>query len=113
MAGITTYERDSDNKRVCAMWEACGIQFRANMVEADGLIPLHAHSYPHVALVTEGSFDVIEIDPDGVRKEFIAAAKTHPESSISVGYRVVIPAKHQHTFKPRGVAGEVLCMWPS
>lgn len=104
-------ERDAANKRVCTMWEECGIQFRANIVEADGLIPLHAHSYPHVALITEGAFDVVETMPSGERKEYIAAAKTHPDSAKSAGYRLSIPAWHQHTFKPRGCGGEVLCMW--
>lgn len=111
MAGVI--ERDEKNKRVCTMWEECGIQFRANIVAADGLIPLHVHDYPHVALVTEGAFDVVEITPSGERREYIVAAKQHPDSAASVGYRVSIPAWHQHTFVPRGERGEVLCVWPS
>jgi hypothetical protein len=114
VAGVTEYvEYDAANKRTCVQWTACGIEHRANIVEADGQIPLHEHSYPHVALVTEGSFDVVEITKDGERKEYIAAAKMHPDAaSSSVGYRLVIPAWHQHTFKPRGVRGEVLCLRP-
>jgi hypothetical protein len=112
MAGIITQQRDELNRRTCVMWEECGIQFRANIVDADGRIPLHAHDYSHVALVTEGAFDVVEITPSGERREYIVAAKQHPESAESAGYRVSIPAWHRHTFTPRGGRGEVLCMWP-
>lgn len=111
MGGVITQERDEVNRRTCVMWEECGIQYRANIVDADGVIPLHVHSYPHVAMVTEGSFDVVEITSEGVKKEYVAAAKTHPDAADSVGYRVSIPAWHEHTFKPRGERGEVLCMW--
>ncbi len=115
MAGIITYERDEINKRTCAMWAECGIQFRANIIDADGLIPLHSHSYPHVSMCTQGWFDVVEITPSGEKKEYQVASKGFKTDSPEfnpIGYRIVIEAGHQHTFTPRGGMGEILCMWP-
>lgn len=115
MAGIIDQYRDEQNKRTCVMWAEGGIQFRDNIVDADGIIPLHSHSYDHVSLCTEGWFDAINIGPNGERKEYQVAAKgfkTDDPSFNPVGYRVLIEAGHQHTFMPRVVGGTMLCMWP-
>jgi hypothetical protein len=44
-------------------------------IEEGGVIPLHAHSYDHVAMITQGVFAVTEITKAGETKEYIAAAK--------------------------------------
>ena len=59
MAGIVDQQSDLLNHRVFSMWEEAGIQFRSNLVtEVGGTIPLHAHSYDHVALCVAGGFAV-------------------------------------------------------
>jgi hypothetical protein len=93
------------------------MQFRSNVLTNGGEIPLHVHSYSHVAMVTQGWFAVKEILPAGAVKEYEMAAKDYrpsPDQSFSpIGYRLVIPAGHQHTFRLLSVgAGEVLCFWP-
>lgn len=114
MAGIEALEYDAPNKRTCAMWAACGIQFRANSIEADGLIPLHCHSYAHVSMCVQGWFDVVEITAAGERLEYQIAALGYQSADPAFnprGYRLVIDAEHQHTFTPRGGPGQILCMW--
>ncbi len=106
---------DRENGRHWAMWQECGIQFRSNLLDAiGGCIPLHVHSYDHIALITHGVFKCSTIAPDGSQDAFIVASKDFdiPDSS---GYRLVIPAGYQHTFvlvDARGQPGEVLCFWP-
>lgn len=104
--------------RVASMWVECGIQFRSNVLTNGGEIPFHGHSYSHVALVTQGWFAVKEITPDGTVKEYEMAAKDYRPPGLDqtfspVGYRLVIPAGHLHTFRLLSSGlGEVLCFWP-
>lgn len=115
MAGIIEQYRDELNHRTCVMWEEAGIQFRDNIVDADGIIPLHAHSYAHVSLCTEGWFDVVEKTVSGEILEYQVAAKgfkTDNPLFNPIGYRLMIAAHHEHTFTPKGVRGTMLCMWP-
>lgn len=107
-------ESDHANGRHWSMWAECGMQFRSNLVDVGGTIPLHAHSYDHVSIVTHGVFRCTTTAPDGMVESFIAASKDmmDPESR---GYRFVIPAGWQHTFellRSNGQPGEVLCFWP-
>jgi|SRR5690348_15967869 len=100
MAGIIDQHADLKNRRLFAMWEQAGIQFRSNIItEVGGSIPLHSHSYDHVAICTQGKFrcDVgshsFEVTPGG--KMFIGKGE-------------------QHTFTLLQAApGEILCLWPS
>lgn len=111
----TLMDSDLLNGRHWAMWEECGIQFRSNMVDAvGGCIPLHVHSYAHVALVTHGVFQCSTVAPDGTQESFLVASKGF-DVPDSRGYRLVIPAGYQHTFvllESGGKPGEVLCFWP-
>lgn len=109
------------------MWAEAGLQFRSNLVrERGGKIPLHAHSYDHVAFVTYGWFKVTEILPTGETKQYQMASKGYeqiaPEAGItyesfdsSAKCRILIPAGHKHEFElidAEGGPGEVLCVWP-
>lgn len=111
MAGVTCFD-DLGNGRHAAMWSECGIQFRSNTLDKAGnQIPLHAHSYDHIALITHGIFDVEEVLPNGEVKKYLMASK---DFELGLNYRVLIPAGHQHTFtlvKKLNQPGEVLCMW--
>ena len=86
------------------MWQEQGVEYRQNIVEPGGSIPLHAHSYAHIAEVN-GRFDCTVIAPDGTKKGMRFSGKS----------RIGIPAWHQHTFVLRDAenAGDVLCMWPT
>jgi len=99
MAGITEEYSDLSNHRVFAMWEQAGIQFRSNIItEVGGAIPLHAHSYDHVALCTQGRF---RCDVDGESFEVMPGAKTF------------IGKGKQHTFTLlKDPPGEIICIWP-
>jgi len=112
MAGIVIQESDLPNNRVVSMWSEAGIQFRSNLLLAPGAkIQLHAHSYDHVAMITHGLFDVIEVTPSGEEKRYQVASK---DFGLDLPYRVTIPAQHAHGFalvENRGQPGEVLCMW--
>ncbi|MBK6414073.1 cupin domain-containing protein [Sphingopyxis sp.] len=111
----TILESDPENGRVWSMWEQCGIQFRSNLVESGGCIPLHIHSYDHVAMVTHGVFECTTIAPDGVTEQYIVSSKDF-DAPESRGYRIVVPAGYQHTFvllESRDQPGEVLCFWPN
>lgn len=105
-------QSDAVNHRHWAMWVQCGIQFRSNLVEVGGVIPLHAHSYDHIAMVTHGVFRCDTISPGGDVDSFTVSSKDFsvPDSR---GYRIEIPAMWKHTFtllRADG-PGEVLCMW--
>jgi hypothetical protein len=120
MVGVTDYQSDPANNRAFAMWHEAGLQFRSNIVsEPGGCIPLHAHSYAHVALITQGWWQVTEIDRDGGESVYQVAAREFHSDRIDfapVGYRVLIPAWHQHTFtliESQSGPGEVLCIWPT
>lgn len=96
MAGITAEQSDLKNHRVFAMWDECGIQFRANIItKVGGGIEMHKHDYDHVAICTQGQFllnDNIEIKP---------------------GSKTTIPRDTEHSFKLIADApGEILCIWP-
>jgi quercetin dioxygenase-like cupin family protein len=97
MAGIV--ESDLKNHRVFAIWSEAGIQFRSNIVtEIGGIIPLHSHSYDHVALCISGDFTMI-VD--------------NQLSTVRPGAKVFIGKEKQHTFVlTDGAPGEVLCVWP-
>lgn len=110
-------ERDSANRRTVAMWDECGLRFRANIIEPGGRIELHRHSYDHVAICTAGWFDCEVTGPDGNVERFQVAGKDFTTDSpdfAPVGYRVPVPAHYQHTFVLREArnVGEILCVWP-
>lgn len=110
-------EHDPINRRHVAMWQECGMQFRANIIEAGGKIELHKHSYDHLAMCTAGWFDCSVTAPDGTVNSFQVAAKDFFSPSQDFrpqGYKVPIPSGHQHTFVLREArdVGEILCMWP-
>jgi len=99
MAGIIEQRSDLNNHRVFAMWEEAGIQFRSNIItKVGGVIPLHAHSYDHVAVCTQGNF---RCEVDGESFEVMPGSKTF------------IGKGKQHTFILTAQApGEILCIWP-
>lgn len=99
MAGIIQQESDLQNHRVFAMWAEAGVQFRSNIItEIGGKIPLHAHSYDHVAICTQGHF---RCDVEGEIFEVLPGNKTF------------IGKGRQHTFTLLDHApGEILCLWP-
>jgi quercetin dioxygenase-like cupin family protein len=99
MAGIVLQESDLRNHRVFSMWEEAGIQFRSNLVtEMGGTIPLHAHSYDHVALCVAGIF---RCDVDNESFE------------VGPGSKTFIGQGKQHTFTLlKNAPGEILCLWP-
>lgn len=98
MAGVIAQEHDVLNGRVWSMWHECGIQFRSNLLLHKGAcVPLHAHSYDHIAMLTAGEFDVTVDD----QAPYVAVAPC----------RIMIPAGSEHTFSLRSDTGEVLCMW--
>ena len=109
-----TFEHAGADGIVKVMWAEAGVQFRSNVFSARGqTIPLHAHSYDHVSMITQGVFDVVETLPDGSAKRYRVAAKGE-SCPDSAGYRITIPAWHQHTFTMVcDGPGEVLCMWAS
>lgn len=120
MAGIVDFQQDAVNGRAFSMWAEGGLQFRSNLLfkSGDG-IPLHAHSYDHVSIVTHGWFAVQEITPSGEVKEYqmasrgFAPSKSHPLFEPT-GYRTTILAGHRHTFtliEANSGPGEVLCIW--
>ena len=116
MAGITI--SDATHDRVASMWSECGIQFRSNLVYEGGEIPLHAHGYDHVALVTHGWFSVTEIAPNGTQQVYQMASKDFVPGDVmafrSIGYRKTILAGYKHLFRlieSHDQPGEVLCMW--
>jgi hypothetical protein len=104
------------------MWSECGIQFRSNIVfSAGGQIPLHAHSYDHISIITHGWFAVEEILPDKSLKTYQMASRGFLPTLTTqrfepIGYRTTILSGHQHKFtlleKTDG-PGEVLCLWVS
>ena len=99
MAGIVEEYSDLPNHRVCAMWEAGGIQFRSNIItEVGGGIELHSHSYDHVAICTQGRF---RCDVDGESTE------------VNPGSKTFIGKGKEHKFTLlQDAPGEVLCIWP-
>ena len=111
MAGID----ETRNGMVKSQWTEAGIQFRSNLASEPGCeIVLHFHSYDHVSFITYGLFAVTEITPNGERKEYLMASKGYPTKKETVGYRVLIPKFHQHSFtllEAVDQPGEVLCMW--
>lgn len=104
MAGVVEQSHDLPNGRVCVMWSQCGIQFRSNILLRPGSrIPLHSHSYAHMANVRSGKFAMTVTTPDG---EVTTQDVQAPDL-------IEIPALHQHTFELlEGESGEVLCFWP-
>lgn len=99
--------------RLHDQWNEAGITFRSNLLtEIGDQIELHAHSFDHVALV-HGRLAVKEITPDGEEKRYELASR---EFGLGVGYKVSIPAMHQHAFTvlelPKSGPAEVLCMFP-
>lgn len=119
MAGV---ESNISQTRLASMWVEAGLQCRSNLIlEAGGEIPLHAHSFDHLSVVAYGWFTVKEITPTGETKEYQLASKGYKPRSVEhpfepCGYRIAIPAGHQHTFtliEFDGLPGEVLCIWPN
>ena len=107
---------------VKSMWVEAGIQFRSNLIDTSKIIELHSHSYDHVSMVTYGWFLVKEITKDGEIKEYQMASNGYTTIGKSnlpfnpIGYRIVIPAYHEHTFtliEDRDRPAEILCMWAS
>jgi hypothetical protein len=94
-------ERDPVNKRTVAMWDECGMRFRANIVEPGGKIEMHAHSYAHVAAV-HGNFRLTTISPGGKTETRTANRK----ETIEAGWR------HGFDYLDDKDVGEVLCFWP-
>jgi len=96
MAGIISQENDLKNHRVFAMWEECGIQFRANIItEVGGGIKLHKHDYDHVAICTQGRFLL------------------NNQTEIKPGSKTTILRDTEHSFKLIADApGEIICLWP-
>lgn len=100
---------EGSDGRLQVIWREAGLLFVSNILSRPGLtIPLHAHAYDHVAMCTEGRFAVTEVDPDGAVKNYTVAAKGDGEASA--GYKVNIPAGHQHTFRLLSDRGEILCI---
>lgn len=99
MAGITQQEKDLKNHRVFAMWAEAGIQFRSNIItEIGGSIPLHTHSYDHVALCMAGRFRC-DVDQESFE--------------VTPGCKTFIGEGQQHTFTLlENAPGEILCIWP-
>jgi quercetin dioxygenase-like cupin family protein len=99
MAGIVLQESDLRNHRVFSMWEEAGMQFRSNLVlEVGGTIPLHAHSYDHVALCVAGRF---RCDVDGESFE------------VGPGTKTFVGKEKRHRFLLlENAPGEILCIWP-
>src|SRR5262245_53673465 len=98
---VDTYN-DTDHKRMASMWAECGIQFRSNLLRVGGTIPLHAHHYDHVALITYGWFAVREITTTGEVREFQMASRgyqTPDENFAPMGARTIIPAGFRHEFR--------------
>ncbi len=102
MAGIVTQEVGGVVK---SMWAEAGIQFRSNLLETGQRVDLHQHSYDHVMLVTRGRVSVREIQPDGATRTFDMPGES--------GYRLSMPAYHQHEITCLEGLAEVLCFWPS
>lgn len=96
---MTTQDSDLANRRVWSMWAEAGIQFRSNVVtEAGATIPLHSHSYDHVALCMAGRFRC-EVDKESFE--------------VATGSKIFIGRGRQHTFTLLDSAfGEILCIWP-
>lgn len=114
------YQPDLANGRAFSMWSECGIQYRSNLLlRPDSVVPLHAHSYDHVTMITHGWVDVEETFPDGKVERYQMASKGFEPTRIDIeykpaGYRRIIPAGHQHTFRyleARNQPIEILCMW--
>lgn len=108
-------ERDAENGRTWAMWAEAGLQFRANIVErAGGQVPLHAHGYDHVAIITHGWFDCI-IDGGAPVQVASKDFRSDDPDFRPTGYRVFVGKGQQHTFILREChdqPGEVLCIFP-
>jgi hypothetical protein len=98
MTTITEY--DLIHKRTFSMWQECGMQFRSNLVVEGGSVPLHVHSYDHVAAI-HGEFTMHTQSPDGVAETRLANRK----ETILAGW------KHSFEYLGKDV-GEVLCFWP-
>jgi hypothetical protein len=96
-----TMHRDPVNHRTWVMRKECGMQFRANIVEPGGIVPLHLHSYDHVAAI-HGSFEMTVTDTAGVTETRLA----HKKETILAGYL------HSFRFLDTEGVGEVLCFWP-
>ena len=95
-------ESDLLNNRVFSMWTEAGLQFRSNLIlKVGGSVPLHAHSYDHVAICLNGRFKC-EIDNDYF--------------NVTPGTKVFIAQGRKHTFtlleRINDLPGEVLCIWP-
>jgi quercetin dioxygenase-like cupin family protein len=99
MAGIIEEHSDLKNHRVFSMWAEAGIQFRSNVVtEVGGCVPLHSHSYDHMAICTQGKFRC-EVDQESFE--------------VTAGSKIFIGMGKQHTFTLLEAApGEILCLWP-
>lgn len=104
MAGVTSNE--TTGAVVKAMWVEAGIQFRSNLLQPGQRVDLHQHSYDHVMLVHGGSVAVREVRPDGTERRFILPSPDY-------GYRMSMPAYHQHEITGLTGLAEVLCFWPA
>lgn len=91
---------------VTAMWVEAGIQFRSNLLQTGQRVDLHVHSYDHVMLVTRGVVTIRERFPDGTGRVF-------EMPSDGIGYRLSMPAGHQHEITCLDGPAEVLCFWPA
>jgi hypothetical protein len=94
-------EFDATNNRTQVMWDECGIRFRSNLCNPGGGIPLHKHSYPHVAIV-HGNFMLTTISPEGEE----VTRKASNKEFVPAGW------EHKFSFMDDAGVGEVLCIWP-
>lgn len=101
------------------IWDEAGMRFVSNILtEVGDSIPLHKHSYGHVAVV-HGWLKVTETAPDGSVKEYTVANRGFKPNRTDIeflphGWKLMIPAMHQHTFEVLDLNGpaNVLCFFP-
>lgn len=112
-----TYQPNPNACGSTAIWTEAGLHFRSSIVNKIGdKIPLHEHSYDHVALITKGWFYVKEVDKDGNITEYqLASSEFVPTRKdfvfAPVGNKVTVLAYHQHEFTLlEGIPAEVLCV---
>lgn len=99
--------------RISTIWHEGGLEFRSNVfTEVGASIPLHWHTFDHVALVTHGYFRCVMVSPEGEEEvcEFASKDMRAPEA---IGYKLLIRAHYRHQFTllaHHDMPAEILCI---
>ena len=103
-----------EHHRISTIWHEGGLEFRSNVFTQVGAsIPLHWHTFDHVALITHGHFRCVMVSPDG-ETEVCELASKEMQAPNSAGYKLLIRAHYRHQFTLLAhhppLSAEILCI---